>query len=53
MWSPIAAVALLRALPRLQHLHPEARVVIVGEQEGVSYGKPAPGEVENGVFEGI
>ena len=32
---------LLRALPRLQQLQPEARVVIV-EQEGVSCGKPLP-----------
>ena len=32
----------LRALPRLQQLQPEARVVIVGEKQGVSYGKPAP-----------
>ena len=40
----------LRALPRLQQLHPEARVVIVGEQEGVSYGKPAPGGSWKTVF---
>ena len=33
----------LRCLPRLQQLHPDVRVVIVGEQEGVSYGKAAPG----------
>ena len=40
----------LRALPRLQQLQPEARVVIVGEQEGVSYGKPAPGGSWKTVF---
>ena len=33
----------LRALPRLQSLFPDARVIIVGRQEGVSYGKSAPG----------
>jgi glycosyltransferase involved in cell wall biosynthesis len=35
---------LMRALPRLQALRPEAHVVIVGG-DGVSYGNPAPGGV--------
>ena len=39
-----------RALPRLQILNPEARIVIVGEQEGVSYGKPAAGGSWKNVF---
>ena len=29
----------IRAIPRLQELQPEARIVIVGERQGVSYGK--------------
>jgi len=40
----------LRALPRLQALQPDARVVIVGAQQGVSYGKPAPGGSWKSVF---
>ena len=40
----------LRALPKLQKLHPDARVVIVGEQEGVSYGKSATGGSWKTVF---
>jgi len=40
----------LRALPRLQELQPEARIVIVGEQQGVSYGKSAPGGSWKTVF---
>ena len=39
----------LRALPRLQQLHPQARVVIVGEQEGVCY-VAAPGGSWKTVF---
>mgnify|MGYP003950417481 CR=1 FL=1 len=41
---------LLDAATRLQQLYPEARVVIVGEQEGVSYGKVAPGGSWKTVF---
>ena len=37
-----AVIPFCEPCPRLQQLQPEARVVIVGEQEGVSYGKPAP-----------
>ena len=29
----------IRAIPRIQELQPEARIVIVGEREGISYGK--------------
>ena len=29
----------IRAIPRIQELQPEARIVIVGERKGVSYGK--------------
>lgn len=29
----------IRAIPRIQELQPEARIVIVGERQGVSYGK--------------
>ena len=29
----------IRAIPRIQELQPEARIVIVGQREGVSYGK--------------
>ena len=28
----------IRAIPRIQELQPEARIVIVGERQGVSYG---------------
>ena len=42
----------LRALPRLQQLQPEARVVIVGEQK-VSVTVSPPGGAGNSVFEGI
>jgi glycosyltransferase involved in cell wall biosynthesis len=40
----------LRALPELQRLAPDARVVIVGSQQGVSYGKEAPGGSWKDVF---
>ena len=33
----------MRSLPILQNLYPDACIVIVGEQQGVSYGKAAPG----------
>ncbi|WP_255452550.1 glycosyltransferase [Synechococcus sp. RSCCF101] len=32
----------IRALPELQRLQPEARIVVVGETSGVSYGRPCP-----------
>jgi glycosyltransferase involved in cell wall biosynthesis len=32
----------LRALPELQRRHPDARIVIVGQEQGVSYGKAPP-----------
>lgn len=32
----------IRAIPELQRLAPEARVVVVGEQTGVSYGRACP-----------
>ncbi len=31
-----------RCLPALQEAYPDAQVVIVGQQDGVSYGKPSP-----------
>ena len=34
--------SLLRAIPKLQKLHPEAQVVIVGAETGVSYGAQCP-----------
>lgn len=40
----------LRALPYLQKLCPNVRIVIVGEQHGVSYGKPAQGGSWKTVF---
>ena len=33
---------LIRSIPALHQHVPQARVIIVGEQQGVSYGKPAP-----------
>jgi glycosyltransferase involved in cell wall biosynthesis len=32
----------IRAIPELQRLHPDAKVVIVGQREGVSYGAACP-----------
>jgi glycosyltransferase involved in cell wall biosynthesis len=32
----------LRAIPEIQRLAPQARIVIVGETQGVSYGAPCP-----------
>ena len=40
----------LRSIPYLQHLNPNARVVIVGHQSGVSYGKAAPSGSWKDVF---
>jgi glycosyltransferase involved in cell wall biosynthesis len=40
----------IRAIPELQRRHPEARIVVVGGTEGVSYGKPAPGDSWRDVF---
>ena len=40
----------IRALPYLQELRPDVRIVIVGEQKGVSYGKPAPNGSWKDVF---
>ena len=40
----------LRSIPLLLQRIPEARVVIVGEQQGVSYGRPAPGGSWKSVF---
>jgi len=40
----------IRSIPELQRLHPESRIVIVGSNEGVSYGKPAPNNRWSDVF---
>ena len=40
----------IRAIPELQQRHPQARIVVVGATEGVSYGKPAPGDRWRDVF---
>lgn len=40
----------IRAIPEIQRLHPQARIVIVGATEGVSYGRPAPGDSWRDVF---
>ncbi|PWL22595.1 MAG: glycosyl transferase family 1 [Synechococcus sp. XM-24] len=41
---------LIRAIPEIQRRHPQARIVVVGATEGVSYGKPAPGDRWRDVF---
>ena len=40
----------LRSIPLVLRKVPHARVVIVGEQQGVSYGRPAPGGSWKSVF---
>ena len=40
----------IRAIPTIQRRHPKARIVIVGSTQGVSYGKPAPGDSWRDVF---
>ena len=40
----------IRAIPQIQRLHPQARIVVIGENEGVSYGNPAPGDSWRDVF---
>lgn len=40
----------IRAIPEIQRRNPQARIVVVGATEGVSYGKPAPGDRWRDVF---
>ena len=40
----------IRAIPELQRRHPQARIVVVGATQGVSYGKPAPDDSWRDVF---
>ncbi len=40
----------IRAIPEIQRCHPDVRIVVVGATEGVSYGKPAPGDSWRDVF---
>ena len=37
--EPYRGYSFIRSIPLIQELQPEARIVIVGEREGVSYGK--------------
>ena len=40
----------IRAIPEIQRRHPDARIVVVGSTEGVSYGKPSLGASWRDVF---
>lgn len=40
----------LRAIPEIQRRNPKARIVVVGDTKGVSYGKSAPGDSWRDVF---
>lgn len=40
----------IRAIPEIQRNYPQARIVVVGATEGVSYGKAAPGNSWRDVF---
>ena len=40
----------IRAIPEILRHHPHARIVVVGEKQGVSYGKSAPGNSWLDVF---
>ena len=40
----------IRSIPEILRQNPDARIIIVGLNEGVSYGKPAPGDCWSQVF---
>ena len=40
----------IRSIPDLQRMNPDARIVVVGEAKGVSYGKSAPGNCWRDIF---